>query len=108
MAHTSGHPGETMAIGTIAELIRNHGARQPDKLAIIAGDRRITYAELDARSSQVANAMAAEGVGVQDHVAFLDKNSPEHLEVVFGAAKLNAISVAVNWRLAPPEVAYIV
>jgi long-chain acyl-CoA synthetase len=97
-----------MAIGTIAELIRNHGARQPDKLAIIAGDRRITYAELDARSSQVANAMAAEGVGVQDHVAFLDKNSPEHLEVVFGAAKLNAISVAVNWRLAPPEVAYIV
>ena len=79
-----------------------------DKVAIIAGDRRITYGELDARSSQVANALAAEGVGVQDHVAFLDKNSPEHLEVVFGAAKLNAVSVAVNWRLAPPEVAYIV
>ena len=97
-----------MAISTNAELIRSHGATQPDKVAVIAGDRQITYGELDARSSQVANALAAEGVGVQDHVAFLDKNAPEHLEVVFGAAKLNAVSVAVNWRLAPPEVAYIV
>ncbi len=97
-----------MAISTNAELIRTHGAALSDKVAIIAGDRRITYGELDARSSQVANALAAEGVGAQDHVAFLDKNSPEHLEVVFATAKLNAISVAVNWRLAPPEVAYIV
>jgi long-chain acyl-CoA synthetase len=97
-----------MTISTIAELIRTHGARQPDKTAIIAGDRRMTHGELHARSNQVANALVAEGVGSQDHVAFLDKNSPEHLEVVFGAAKLNAVSVAVNWRLAPPEVAYIV
>src|SRR4051812_1968419 len=97
-----------MAISTIADLIRTHGAAQPDKVAVVAGDRQITYGELDARSSQVANALAAEGVGAQDDVAFLDKNSPEHLEVVFGAAKLNAVSVAVNWRLAPPEVAYIV
>src|SRR6476660_3845412 len=56
-----------MAISTIAELIRSHGATLPDKVAVIAGDRQITYGELDARSSQVANALAAEGVGVQDH-----------------------------------------
>jgi acyl-CoA synthetase (AMP-forming)/AMP-acid ligase II len=81
---------------------------QPDKVAIVAGDRQTTYGELDARSSQVANALAAEGVDVQDRVAFLGKNSHEHLEMVFGAAKLNAVSVAVNGRLVPPEVAYIV
>jgi long-chain acyl-CoA synthetase len=97
-----------MAISTIAGLIRTHAKALPDKPAIIAGERTFTFGDLDARSNQVANAMAAEGVGEQDHVAFLDKNSPEHLEVVFGAAKLNAVSVAVNWRLAPPEVAYIV
>ena len=95
-------------ITTIAELIRAHGSAQPDKPAIIAGDLTLTYGELDARSSQVANALAAEGVGEQDRVAYLDKNAPEYLEIVFGAGKLNAVMVAVNWRLAPPEVAYIV
>jgi len=97
-----------MAIRTIAELIRTHGDALSDKVAVIAGDREITYGQLHARSSQVANALTAEGVGPQEHVAFLDKNSPEYLEVVMGGAKINAVSVAVNWRLAPPEVAYIV
>ncbi len=57
---------------------------------------------------QVAQALAAEGVGSQDRVAFLDKNGIEHFEVFFGAALLNAVCVDVNWRLAPPEVEYIV
>ena len=41
-------------------------------------------------------------------MAFLDKNAIEYFEVLFGAAKLNAVNVAVNWRLAPPEVVHIV
>jgi long-chain acyl-CoA synthetase len=41
-------------------------------------------------------------------VALIDKNGPEYFEILFGAAKLNAITVAVNWRLAPREMAYIV
>ena len=51
--------------------------------------------------------MAAAGVEAQDRVAFLDKNVPEYFTMLFGAAKLNAVTVAVNWRLAPPEMAYI-
>jgi long-chain acyl-CoA synthetase len=47
-------------------------------------------------------------VGEQDRIAFLDKNGIEHFEVFFGAALLNAVCVDVNWRLAPPEVEYIV
>ncbi len=75
---------------------------------MIQGEHRQTWAELYARSGQLANALAADGVGAQDHVAFLDKNGIEHFEVFFGAALLNAICVDVNWRLASPEVAYIV
>ncbi|GIT77285.1 MAG: hypothetical protein Ct9H300mP31_18160 [Acidimicrobiaceae bacterium] len=41
-------------------------------------------------------------------MAFIDKNSIEYFELAFGAAYLNAVTVAVNWRLAPPEMAYIV
>ena len=56
----------------------------------------------------MANLLAANGVGPQDRVAFLDKNGIEHFEVFFGAALLNAVCVDVNWRLAAPEVEYIV
>jgi long-chain acyl-CoA synthetase len=96
------------AIDTIAKLARVHGKERAGKPALTAGDRTLTFAELDARSSQVANALAAEGVGPEDRVAFLDKNTIEYFELLLGGGKLNAVMVAVNWRLAPPEVAYIV
>src|SRR5688572_348152 len=95
-------------ISTIAHLARVHGAERPDKPALTAGDRTLTYAELDARSNQVARALEAEGIGPEDRVAFLDKNTIEYFELLLGGGKLNAVMVAVNWRLAPPEVAYIV
>ena len=97
-----------MAITTVSDIIRTHGANLHDKDALILGDKRTTWGELLARAGQVANALAAEGVGNQDRVAFLDKNCVEHFEVFYGAALLNAVCVDVNWRLAPPEVAYIV
>jgi long-chain acyl-CoA synthetase len=96
------------AIDTIAKLARVHGAERPGKPALSAGDRTLTWGELDARSSQVANALAADGVGPEDRVAFLDKNTIEYFELLLGGGKLNAVMVAVNWRLAAPEVAYIV
>jgi long-chain acyl-CoA synthetase len=97
-----------MTIDTIAGLARVHGRERPDRPALTAGERTITFAELDARSNQVAQALAGEGVGAGDRVAFLDKNSPEYFELLLGGGKLNAVDVAVNWRLAPPEVSYIV
>ena len=96
------------AIDTIAKLARVHAAERPTKPALTAGDRTLTFAELHDRSSQVAQALQAEGVGPEDRVAFLDKNTIEYFELLLGGAKLNAVNVAVNWRLAPPEVAYIV
>jgi len=92
---------------TIGELIRNHAAERGDKVALIQDEYTRTYGELHAESSQVAQAMLATGVGDQDRVAFLDKNVPEYFTMLFAAAKINAVTVAVNWRLAPPEMAYI-
>ena len=92
---------------TIGDLIRNHAEARPDKVALIQDDYSRTYRELDDESSQVAQAMLAAGVGAGDRVAFLDKNVPEYFTMLFGAAKVNAVTVAVNWRLAPPEMAYI-
>ena len=56
----------------------------------------------------MAQALRAEGVGPGDRVAFIDKNGLEYFEVTFGLAKLNAVNVSVNWRLAPAEMAQII
>jgi long-chain acyl-CoA synthetase len=95
-------------ISSTADIIRTHARERGDRVAIIQDEFQETWTQLDERSSQVANALRDAGVGPEDRVAFVDKNGYEYLEVFFGCAKLNAVTVNVNWRLAPAEVAWIV
>ena len=95
-------------IANVAGIIRAHAKNLSGKVALVQGDRVQTWQESYARSCQVAQALKASGVGSQDRVAFLDKNSIEHFEVFYGCALLNAVSVDINFRLAAPEVAFIV
>lgn len=95
-------------ITNIAGIVRVHGAEREKKPALVLGEKSLTWGQLYARSCQMAQALRAAGVGPQDRVAFLDKNSFEHFEAFYGCALLNAVSVDINWRLAPPEVAFIV
>ncbi|MFT3855793.1 MAG: long-chain-fatty-acid--CoA ligase [Ilumatobacteraceae bacterium] len=95
-------------IQSIADIVRVHGAGRPDQVALVQDDRTLTWAELYERAQKMANLLASLGVGPEDRVAMLEKNGIEHFEVFFGAALLNAVCVDVNWRLAPPEVEYIV
>ncbi|HLT15942.1 MAG TPA: long-chain-fatty-acid--CoA ligase [Acidimicrobiales bacterium] len=97
-----------MAIETIADIIRTHGAERPDAVAVEVGERAATFGDLDRRSSQLANALAAAGVQPGHRVASIDKNSMEFFEITFGLAKIGAVNVAVNWRLAPPEMRQII
>lgn len=91
-----------------ADYLRTWASKLPDKQALRWDGGTLTYRELHERSSRVANALARMGVGAGDRVAYLDKNSAEHLEILFGAAKVNAVPCPLNFRLAAPEVAYIV
>ena len=97
----------TDAIQSIGDITRVHAAARGDKVALRYEDRTWTYRQLDAESNRVAQALLAAGVKPQDRVAFLDKNSPEYFPFLFGAGKINAVTVAVHWRLAPPEMEYI-
>jgi long-chain acyl-CoA synthetase len=91
----------------LAENLRRQAAEQPDKAALVCDDRTLSFAEFEAESAKVANALAALGVGSQDRVGFIGKNISEYFTLTYGAAKLNAVIVAVNWRLAAPEMDYI-
>ncbi|MCW2861297.1 MAG: AMP-dependent synthetase and ligase [Actinoallomurus sp.] len=89
-------------------MLRERAAAHPDRIAYIYGDEQVTFAEFDRRVDSVAAALRASGVRPGDRVAVLDKNSLPYAELLFGAARVGAVQVPVNYRLAPDEVAYIV
>ena len=93
---------------TTAGFLRHWATERPEHPALRWADGQLTYGQLHERTSRVAQALRAAGVGPGSRVAFLDKNSPEQVELFFGAAKLNAVPCPVNYRLAPPEIAFIV
>ena len=93
---------------SLADIVRGHAKATPDRVALVDGDRTFTYAQLDDRSNRFAEGLRSEGLGAQERVAFLDKNGPEYFDAVFGTAKVNAVLCAVNWRLAPPEAAFVI
>ncbi len=94
-------------IRSLGDITRHYASTRGSNVALIYGDQRWSYADLERESNQVAQAMLASGVSAQQRVAYLDKNSPEYFPFLFGAGKINAVTVAVNWRLAPPEMEYI-
>lgn len=92
----------------LTETLRERARSHPDRVAYIAGDTELTFRDFDRRADRVAAALADAGVGRGDRVAILDKNSLEYAEQLFGAGRIGAVQVPVNYRLAPDEVAYIV
>lgn len=102
------HLSKAVDVDSLADLVRFQARARGDATALEFEGRVSSYADFDRNTSRVANGLIAEGVAPQSRVAFLDKNSDLFYEVVFGCAKANAVSVGINWRLAPPEVAYVV
>ncbi|MEV6342810.1 AMP-binding protein [Actinoplanes sp. NPDC051851] len=92
---------------TIAGGIREFGRATPDVIAVRDGDRAITYAALDERSSRVACGLLALGLSRGDRVALLCGNRLEYPEIAAGIAKAGLVLVPVNPRLTPPEVDFI-
>lgn len=93
---------------TLADALRRQAAIRPDATALIFEDRVTSYAALDRRATRVANGLAALGVRRHDRVGYLGRNSDLYFELLFGAARLGAVLVPLNWRLAPPEIGAIV
>lgn len=90
-------------VRVVADLFRAQAEAHPGATAQVFSDRVTTYAELDRRTSQVANGLTALGAGPGTRIGYLGKNSDLYFELLFGALKANVVLVPVNWRLAPPE-----
>ena len=91
------------------DWIAHHAGRRPDKLALddLQSGRRLTYAELHRRTDRLTAALAARGIAKGDRVALLAPNGSEYFELQFACGRLGAIMLPLNWRLAVPELQYI-
>jgi O-succinylbenzoate-CoA ligase len=97
-----------MGLG-IGDWIARRAERTPGSTAVVDGatGARQSYANLDQRTSAHAAGLRELGVRRGDRVALVMNNSAAFLEILFAVAKLGAITVPVNFRLSPEEIAYI-
>lgn len=93
---------------TIGGSVIHNAARVPDRLALVAGRRRWTWAEIDREVAQVAARLRSAGLRAGDRFATVTENSAATVIAYFAAARLGAIIVPVNARLAAPEIAHII
>ena len=93
---------------TFIDIVQQQARARPTALAYRCGDRRWTFADVERDTNRIANTLAAMGLGRGDRVAALTKFHVEAVLLTLAAAKLGAVCMPVNWRLAPAEVRYIV
>lgn len=92
---------------TPLHFLRRAASVHPDKEAIVDGPRRLSYADVAARATELARAIMASGVGAGDSIVYLASNSAELVIAHFGVPMARAVLVATNTRLSSQEIAYI-
>jgi 3-oxocholest-4-en-26-oate---CoA ligase len=91
----------------IADLFEHAADAFPDRVAVVCGDRQVTFRELDQRTNQLAHHLAGLGVGPGDHVGMYARNSIEALETLLATYKLRARTVNINYRYVENELRYM-
>lgn len=85
-----------------------YAAATPEAEFAVQDDRRLTYSQAVAVANQFANALVGAGLAPGDRFAFLAKNSIEYTLMYYAGSKCGAVPVPLNYRLAPPEWAFII
>ena len=83
--------------------LERHADHAPGRIALRFGAETITYGALAAQVAAMAAGLAARGIGRGDRVAVLGQNHPAQIVALFACARLGAMQVPLNWRLAVPE-----
>jgi 3-oxocholest-4-en-26-oate---CoA ligase len=82
----------------LSELFELVADAVPEREAIAAAERRLSYAELDERATRLAQALRGRGIGPGDHVGLMLVNGSEYPEAMLAAYKLRAVPINVNYR----------
>src|SRR5580692_5705892 len=90
----------------MADLFEHAADAFPERVALIYGDRQVTYRQLEDEANRLAHHLAARGVGPGDHVGLYARNSVEAVETLLATIKLRAVAININYRYLQNELAY--
>jgi acyl-CoA synthetase (AMP-forming)/AMP-acid ligase II len=90
----------------MADIFEHAADAFPERVAVICGDRQVTYRELEDEANRLAHHLAAHGVGPGDHAGLYARNSIEAVATLLAACKLRAVSININYRYIQNELAY--
>ena len=93
---------------TLADVLRAHATSRPAELGAVCGGYRLDFVALDRRVNQLANALAARGIGAGDRLLWLGQNCHRLLEGLLAAAKLGAVFCPANWRQSAAEFVFVI
>jgi acyl-CoA synthetase (AMP-forming)/AMP-acid ligase II len=93
---------------SIADVVRWRSGQQARQIALSCEGRQTSYAELERSSNRIAQALIRAGVRPGDRVCALDKNHDALFALLFGCAKAGAVYTPINWRLAAPEIGFVI
>lgn len=90
----------------IPTLIAKGAKYYSDRTAIVFGEKRFTFREVNERANRLANGLLSLGIKKGDRIASLNRNCCQHIEIVFARFKIGAVDVTLNPRLSPEEAAW--
>jgi fatty-acyl-CoA synthase len=95
---------------TVVDWVAHHARTTPRKVATIdlASNRRHSYAEMHDRVGRIAAFLRSAGIGKGDRVALIALNSTDILDIIFATWRVGAVHLALNFRLTPAELGFIV
>jgi acyl-CoA synthetase (AMP-forming)/AMP-acid ligase II len=93
---------------SIGALFRERARIDRTAVALIEGERRVSYGELNDRVNRLVHVLVTRGVGPGDRVAILARNCAAYVELELAAAKLGVLVAALNWRLSASELSHCV
>jgi long-chain acyl-CoA synthetase len=92
----------------VLAAISRHARERPREIVYRTPARAWTFAELEEAANRAAQGLVGLGIGRGERVACLTEHTAECVALVLRACKIGAVCMPVNWRLAPPEIEYIV
>src|ERR1051326_3363688 len=90
----------------MADLFEHAVDAFPERVALICGDRRLTYSELEDEANRLAHHLAAQGAGPGGHVGLYARTSIAAVETLLAVIKLRAVTININYRYLAGELAY--
>ena len=90
----------------LADLFESIVDARPDNPALVCEQRRLNYAELDARANRLANYWLSLGIGQGDHIGLQLRNGSEYIEGMLAAYKIRAVAININFNYVASELDY--